>query len=222
MLIESPSEHATELEVDPSFAAARVSLWPTDYSNGELVGGHYRVAPSTGLVTGAAAAGALLSLRWADANRGFALLRAIVQAVVTTPSYPSPPEFSVDLVRVKNFTVADTGGTGITLGDENRLSARMGNSQVADLRVATTGALTNGTGTAEAVAKATALLRMDNVQGSTAREVLFDAAAGVEHPFELQAGQGFRIRLKEAQGTSGVTKFHFVLVWAEVPKRFGG
>jgi hypothetical protein len=219
-VVESPSNSRVLQEVDPSFAAARLSLRPLEFKqyNGHL-GGHYRAALSTGLVTGVAAGGALVSFRWTNPDRVAVLLRAIVQASLTT-AFGTAQETSVDLVRVNAFTAPDTGGTAVALGNDARLSPNMGPSQVSDLRVATTAALGAGTGVAESAALGASILPLGNTLGASARDVLFDALAGQEHPLVLTPGSGFRIRNLFAQGATGVVRFNFSLLWAEVPSSY--
>jgi hypothetical protein len=219
-VIESAS--GTQLEVDPSFKALRASLRPLEYrpAGQGHIGGIYRGAWSTGLVTGVAAAGPLVSVRWADADRVLVLLRAIVQATLTT-AFGAAQETSVDLVRANNFKVANTGGTGVApLGASNKLSPGMGDSQIADLRVATTAALGGGTLTADEHAVAAAILALGNTAGASVSATLFDAIAGAEHPLEFLPGQGFQIRNLFAQGATGVVRFNFSLVWAEIPRPY--
>lgn len=219
-VIESPSSERVQLEVDPTFAAARVSLRPLDFkSHAGAAGGHYRGAWSTGLTTGVAAGGALLSLRWTDQDRAFVLHRLRAAAVVDTP-FTTAQEVSLELVRVRNFTVADSGGTPITLGEDCRLGPNMRPSTIADLRVAAAAALTLGIGTAEASPLGALVLSIGNVIGAAAEGVLYELLPGVTHPAELRGVEGLRIRVRFAQGAAGVVRFTFVPEWAEVPVAF--
>jgi hypothetical protein len=223
MVIESKTDPKVQLEVDPTYFAQRSSLRPLEYRShaaaGPRVGGHYRPFFSTGLVTGVAAAGALLSLRWANSERNLILLKAIVQATLTT-AFGTAQETSVDLVRVNDFTAPDTGGTAIVLGNACRLAPDMQPLEAAALNVATTAALGAGAGNVEAFPFGTSILSLGNTLGASAGGVLFDAMAGQEHPAIFSANSGFRIRNLFAQGATGVVRFNFGLVLAVVPGEF--
>lgn len=219
--IESPTSSRVLAEVDPTYLALRTSLRPLDWKAhlAGHIGGHYRRAMSTGLVTVVAGAGGLLSFRWTNSDRVAVLLKAIVQATVAT-AFTTAQETSVDLVRVNGFSASDSGGTAHALSNDDKLSPDMNPSQIADLRVATTAALTPGTGSEEGGAQAAAILSLGNTLGASASAVLFDAIAGAEHPLVLQASSGFRIRNLFTQGAVGVVRFNFTLVWAEIPTRY--
>lgn len=219
-VIESPSNDRVQQEVDPTFAAARVSLRPLDIqSHAGAVGGHYRGAWSSGLTTGVAAGGALLSLRWSDVERQLVLQRVLAAAVIDT-AFTTAQEVSLDLVRVRPFSVADTGGTPIVLGDALRAGPDMRASTIADLRIATTAALTPGTGTEEAHPLGAVVLPIGNVVGAAAQAPLFELLVGAGHPLILRGGEGFRIRNRFAQGAVGVVRFTLTLELAQVPVRF--
>ena len=219
--VEGFSNSKVGLEVDETFGAGRMSLRPIDYKQWRgHIGGHYRMARSTGLVTGVAAAGALLSFRWNNADRAALLLRVIAHATLTT-AFAAAQETSIDLVKMSAMPASDSGGTAIDLVNDNRLSHFMQRALVTDLRIADAAALGAGAGNvAEGNALAAAVFGLGNTAGASAQDVLFDAIAGQEHPIELSAGTGFRIRNLFAQGAAGVVRFTFSLVWAEVPSRF--
>lgn len=218
MVVESPIDPRVQQMIDRSFAAARASLRPLEFrsDSGELVGGHYKTSVVSGLVTGVAAGGALLSLRWKVPERLFVLLRLRVAATIGV-AFGTAQETSVDLVKLSNFTVSDTGGTAITLGNACRKRLDQAPSAIDDLRVATTAALPAGTATAEAHALAASVLSLGNALGASASDVLFDAIAGQEHPLILSALEGLRVRNAFAQGATGEVRFRFVMDWAEVP-----
>ena len=220
-VIESKDDAKVQAAVDPTYYALRAGLRPIEYGShaaaGPRVGGHYRCALSTGLVTGVAAGGALLSLRWTNNERQLVLLRALVGATIAT-AFGTAQESSVDLVKVNEFTGSDTGGTAHDLGNTCRLSPDMQPALLGDLRVATTAALGAGTGTEEARAMGACILPIGNALGASVNnQVLFDAMAGQEHPLVLGPNQGFRIRNLFAQGATGVVRFNFQLVFAVIP-----
>ena len=210
------------MEVDKIFGAGRMSLRPIDYGqlSGGHLGGHFRVAKQTNLVTGVAAAGALLSLRWTNPDRVFVLLRLDVEATLTT-AFAAAQETSVDLVRVTTMLANDTGGLAVDLANDGRLAMGMQKSLISDLRVSDTAALGSGAGAiVETNPLEAATIPLGNVVGVSAKACLFDLVAGHDHPFELVAGQGLRVRNLTAQGAAGVVRFLFRLKWIELPGRF--
>jgi hypothetical protein len=217
-LIESPTLDNVQAEVDPTFKALRAALAPLEYQRGGIAGGHFRLSFTTGLVTGVAAAGAIFSLRWADPDRLFALLRLKVKATLTT-AFTAAQENSLDLVKLTSYTVADTGGTDLlaTLGSSGKKRSSMQNSQLAGLRIATTAALTNGTATADAHPMTRALLNIGNTALNVAEATMFDAIAGQESPLFIGHQEGLRLRILEAQGAAGVVRFIVEMDGAEIP-----
>lgn len=221
MVLESPVDPRVQQMVDRSFAAARASLRPLEFrsESGEVVGGHYKISFVSGLVTGVAAGGALASLRWEKADRLFVLLRLRAFATIGV-AFTTAQETSLDLVKLSNFVLADTGGTSLLpLGSSCRKRLDMAPSQIADFRVATTAALgvAATAPTVDAAALSASVLSLGNALGASASDVLFDAIAGQEHPLILAALEGFRVRNAFAQGAVGEVRFRFVMDWAEVP-----
>lgn len=219
-IIESPQDARVQLAVDPTFAAARVSQRPIEFRSPDatVIGGHFRIAVTSGLTTILNAGDAIASLRWTDAQRLFALLRLQVSATIGT-AFTTAQESSVDLVKLANFTAADTGGTAMTpLGSAcKKASGGMANSQIADLRVSTTTALGAGTATAEGKDLSKLVLPIGNALGASAGGVLLDALAGAEHPLVLGALEGFRVRIAFTQGAVGQVRWTCVMDWAELP-----
>src|SRR5215471_19307473 len=113
-VIQDPQDPTIQMKVDPTYNAARMSLMPRDWSeNAPHIGCHAKASYRTGLVTGVAAAGAIFSMRWANAQFNLLLQRLSITANLQT-QFTTPQEMSVDVTRVINFSVADSGGTPIT------------------------------------------------------------------------------------------------------------
>lgn len=211
----------TEAQVDPTFKALRASLRSLDFIDAAgVVGGHYRVGAKSGSATVIAAAGAIFSFRCSDPARICAINRVQVGFLPTT-GFTAAQSVDVDLVRVTGFTASDTGGTAIVPGSANKKRTAMGNSLVADARIATTAALGAGTGTADAnplaVATVGAQTGATNITTVFPVQALFDSLPGQEHPLILLANEGFRIRLATTMGAAGVGNFTVNVDWAELP-----
>jgi hypothetical protein len=221
-VIESATQPGVSMEIGRSFRAGRVEVRPLEYRSlsGEVVGGHYRTALPTGLITVLNAADAILSLRWTSVNKFLVLHRLRLWAVITT-AFTNAQEVSFDLVKVNGFIASDTGGTATQLAalqaGAGRKSLVMAPSAIADVRIATTVALGAGTGVAEGVPNGFAALPIGNAVGSSAAETLYDIAEqSGEHPLIIGPQEGFRVRIGQTQGAVGVMRVTAMLDWAEV------
>jgi hypothetical protein len=219
-VIESPTDLLNQAQVDRSFAALRASVKPWDWTSldGILIGGHYSMYTSTGLTTVIAAPDPIFSFRWTDVQLRAMLLR--IRAFVTiTTAFGTAQEVSLRLNKVVNFLAADTGGTALVpIGDLNRkTTVGMNPSRVADMRVATTAALTAGTATSDGNLGFCVFPGLLNVIGSMSAVDLYNVSANGECPIILNANQGFRINMGFTQGATGVMRFSFVIDWAEIP-----
>lgn len=222
MTIDKPNNPNVQMEVDETFKAGRVSLWPHDFNDNPHFGGHYAMSIRTGLVTGVAAGGSIFSLRWTNPQFAMVLHRLSVTASIATV-FGAAQELSVDLVRLINYSAADTGGTLIDpLLKTPVKDTHMAASQVQSMRVATVGALTNGTATVDSAvgsAFAEEAFPINTIAlGSVGKiDLLQLFAPGSQCPLILNSNEGFRIRILQAMGAGGVVVFHFNMEWAEVP-----
>lgn len=225
MTIDSPSQATIKQEVDPSFKAARVTLRPQEWKGADNthIGGHFRRIFTTGaLTTPLAAAGALLTWRWTNPDRSMLLNRVRGWATIGTV-FTTAQELSVDIARVNNFTAPDTGGTALELGDEGRKDrSNMTASNVSNVRIATVGALTPGTGTEEQPMGGSLFPGLLNVVGSMAEARIYDTLPGLEHPAVFGRLEGFRLRNRTAFGAAGVVVMTFEIDWIEIPTALQG
>lgn len=217
-VIESPTDPLVQMQVDPTFQAARGSLLPREYNQPLHPGGHHKGSFRTGNTTIIAAGGAIFSMRWTNAQYNFLLQKLDVTAFIGTV-FGAAQELSVDLVRVINFSAADTGGTALDpLLKQTIKDTEMASSQIQTLRVATTGALTPGTGTAEVTPISEDALPLSTVTlGSVGKVTLHDMRPGEQTPQVFRANEGFRVRILQTMGAAGVVVWHFNMEWAEVP-----
>jgi hypothetical protein len=188
-------------------------------------GNYYRYAGFTGTIGAALAANSeLLQFRFLSGTKTFALVWKVIfdgLGIVTVATAAGPLGFN--LVPARAWTVAGSGGTRIaTSGDNLQMETAIGNSQVNDLGIATTGALTVGTKTLDANAQGQALGGIGTgavtIYGGTSivpNQSLFDSAtAGMPMVFANQ--EGFIIRTTHA-GPAGLTyAAGFTIQWSEV------
>ncbi len=209
-----------EAVVEATFGAARVTLKPAEFINQSVAGGHFQLAQVTGLATGIAAGGAIFSMRWAPPNGSAPLLmlKRLQVGFITTTAFTTAQGLTFDAIRLTGFTAADTGGTALVPVAGNKVRNQiMSQSNVADLRIATTGALGAGTATADANPFGYAAGSSTTVGTSMPMTDLYNVASFGQHPHIFGANEGFRIRNVFAMGSTGVVNIYVAMTWAEVP-----
>jgi hypothetical protein len=233
MIIESPTNELAQQEVDLTHKAARVSARPLDHVLQQHVGGHYRLAARSGILTGAGiiADAPLFSLRWSSAQLQFVLLY-LEAYLLPTVVFTAAQELGIAGILASGFTAPDSAGTAILPGTSNRTRRNgMSISQVADMRIGSVTLLTAGTRVLDA---------NDFIAGSGVANVV-NAAAGTayvnpsggeppfgfryqprvtegEHPIVLAANEGLIIRNKIAFPAAGAATLIVNIGWAEVPQ----
>jgi hypothetical protein len=207
--------------------------------------GAFRLAATSGLLTGVAAAtnadtgvGHLFAFRWqptVNPTPTRYLKWCVIQRIRahwrTISGFTAAQEVGLDMYKVTGYSASHSGGTALTLTaptNEKRTGVapaagvnRGGQygSQVADLRIATTGALTAGTFTidsnplaqdcyAELAAAATV------PKGRFDLEFLNQDDPGF--PLVLAPAEGIIIRNTVAMGTGGTARLIVELDWLEV------
>lgn len=201
---------------------ARAPLQVVNMPNG---GNAYRYAGFTGTIAAALAANSeVLQFRFMAGTKTFAVIEKVIFdgiAIVTAATAAGPVGFHMTPARA--WTVAGSGGTRIAMtGDNLQLETAEPNSQVQDLGIATTGALTPGTKTldANAIGQAiggvgTAAITAYASAPLIPNQPLLDATGGIA-PLVLANQEGFVIRTTHA-GPAGLTYVAgFTVVWREV------
>ena len=220
------SNPGPELAVDPTRGAARFSISPLDVQDfsGNILG-HYRTVCISGALVSISAGGILFSARWAGPLPPIALVTRIQASVeiITAVAVATPINFEV--VGLKGFTVANTGGASIV---PTRMRSNMSQTSFADFRMATTAALAGGTQTLDPVgfAYGAFALKVSPDIGATAAT---GESAGISapvqdlykwepngHPFVLGVNEGFLIRESVAGPTTGTYRVTFVIEHVEV------
>lgn len=188
-------------------------------------GNYYRVAAFTGTIGAAlAAASELLQFRFLSGTKTFALVEKIIfdgMGIVAVATATGPLGFAVFPARA--WTVAGSGGTRIAVSADNlQMETAIGNSQVNDIGIATTGALTVGTKTKDANAQGQAIGGIGTAAvtgyGATsivATQRLFDMAdSGMPMVFGNQ--EGFVIQTTHAGPAALTYTAGFTVQWREV------
>jgi hypothetical protein len=181
-----------------------------------------RIAEKTGLCTGIAAGGSIFQFRNSHATL-CCLIRRIEVAHLVTTGYTAAQEVGYHIMRGTVWSAAPSGGTALTLtGAFGKLNTSADATILAanDVRIATTGALTDGT-----VALDAHLLGSDAVWALAAtaggaigwNPTVFDDAPSDSRlkGLLLRNNEGFVIKNTIAQGAAGVGRWFVNVVWDE-------
>lgn len=181
--------------------------------------GSYRMAAMTGVYTGLSAGAILYSFRWADATKLCLVTRVNVR-VNTTTAATVAGMIDRDLVIVRSFTAADTGGATISAAGSNQKMRTSQATMVAGLiLIATTSALGAGTGTPDGNA-----IGLMGKQGTATEGVgltlppedLFIYNVDQNYPITLATNEGFRVRIPTAMPTTIAQRTAVLVEWTEV------
>lgn len=207
-------------EVDgTAFRALRATPRPVDH--GAL--GAFAYGGFTGILPAALAANSeIFQFRWTHATNLAVIRKVRFSASVTTTFFAAGVPVQIDLFKSTAWTVAGTGGTGITPAALLKRRSSMASTAVAagDMRIATTAALGAGTKTAETLALSsvlaggpiTASLNGTIIAPGT---ILWQAEVGDgEHPLVLAQNEGFSIRSVAVPAT-GTWMAAINIDWAE-------
>jgi hypothetical protein len=188
-------------------------------------GNSYRYAGFTGTIAAATAANSeVLQFRFVSGTKTYAVVEKIVLdgvGLVAVATAAGPIGFHATIARA--WTAAGSGGTRISMTADNlQMETSEPNSQVNDLGIATTGALTAGTKTLDAnsIGQAiggvgTALVTSYTGGSLIPPQPFIDATEG-NSPLVLANQEGFVIRTTHA-GPAGLTYVAgFSVVWREV------
>ena len=189
-------------------------------------GNWYRYAGFTGTIGAALAANSeLLQFRFVSGTKTYAVVTKVMfdgLGIVAVATAAGPLGFYMTPARA--WTAARSGGTRIAQsGDNLQMRTSAPNSQVNDLGIATTGALTAGTKTLDANAIGQAIGGVGTgavtIYGPTsivAPQPLLDSSAGATSPLVLANQEGFVIRTTHAGPTALTYVAGFTVSWVEV------
>jgi hypothetical protein len=189
-------------------------------------GNTYRYSGFTGTIGAALAASSeLFQFRFLSGAKSFALVHRIEfegMGIVAVSTAAGPIGF--EAVPARAWTVAGSGGTRIAVsGDNLQLETSIGNSQVNDMGIATTAALTVGTKTLDANAIGGCLSGIGTgavtIYGSTSvipPAMLFEAYQNGDMPLVFANQEGFVIRTTHVGPASLTYVARFGVSWSEV------
>lgn len=220
MAIQLQGNGGTVAEVSVEHRAARIEARPFDTAGL----GQYCYGGLTGILPAALAANAeIFQFRWSDASR-FAVIRKIrLSACVSTTFFAAGVPVQIGLIKSTGWTVAGTGGTGVTPDTTMKKRTSMASTLLAagDMRIATTAALGAGTKTLEANYLAM-LAGAGPVTGSLDGQIiapgtlLWQSETGDgEYPLVLGQNEGLSIQSIAVPAT-GTWTAAIEIHWAEV------
>lgn len=207
-------------EVDgTTFRSLRTVNRPVDH--GAL--GAYTYGGSTGILPAALAANSeIFQFRWTHGSNLAVIRRVRISASVTTTMFAAGVPVEIDLIKSTSWTVAGTGGTGLTPAALLKRRTSMGSTLIAtgDIRIATTAALGAGTKTLETLALSD-IITGGPITGSLngtiipSGTILWEAeVADGEHPIVLATNEGLSVRSVAVPGT-GTWRASISIDWAE-------
>lgn len=187
--------------------------------------GFYRFCATTGLITlvaaGTASAGHIFAARWSATTKVLALM-AFKATWNTIAGFTTAQEVGLDLFVARSYSASHTGGTAVDStaagGFELRTAYPASAFGAADIRIATTGALTAGTQTLDAVPMAAnqyAELAAAATVGKGRFCVEWNSSTRGK-PLILAANEGLVLRNQILMGAAGTARVNVEMEWAEL------
>jgi hypothetical protein len=215
---------------DPTVAAdvARVgeaARKPLHVASFPRMGNWYRYSGFTGTIGAALGANSeLFQFRFLSGTKSFALVTKVMfdgLGIIAVATATGPLGFYLTPARA--WTAAGSGGTRIAVSADNlQMETAAANSQVNDMGIATTGALTAGTKTFDANGQGQAIGGVGTAAvtayGPTSivmPQALFNSEAG-NMPMVFANQEGFAIRTTHAGPTALTYTCGFTVEWCEV------
>lgn len=210
MSIQIKGENGVVLEVEDNHLALRTHPRPIDV--GTL--GAYQKAMASGTIgAGLAGASPVYSFRYGGSK--LCIVRKVLISAGDLVGFTAG--FALfNMFAARAFSASDTGGTAATLtGNNGKLRTSMGTTEVADIRIANTGALSAGTRTKDDDPMATLSASVITTAGLPLFEKaeLYRAHAG-EWPLILAQNEGFVI--EATVPATGTWKLGIDTAWEEV------
>jgi hypothetical protein len=189
----------------------RASIRPTDV--GSL--GSYSGAFTSGTIAAGAAANALVfSTRWNNASN-YLLLRRVTIAILGLSAFTAG-NGQCKIFFTRTFTASDSAQTAITIGAFSKRKTAFGNSQVTDMRISNTAAITAGTGTDDTYELANVAFAVDTtaIKVHQPTYTLWGPDFAGEWPLVIANNEGFRVRC--TMPATGTWNAQIGVEWSEI------
>lgn len=219
MSVQVRGSSGTIAEVESTTRALKVSSRPPEIG----ANGAFRMMAQSGLLTTVAAAtstaGHIFAFRWSHATK-LCLVTNIMVKWRTIAGFTSAQEVGLDLIMARSYSASHTGGTGLTLSGNNaKKRASFATTNVADIRVGTTGALTAGTHTLDAqpiAADGFSELAAAATVPKGLFNLTFDLNGPSDYPLVLATNEGLVLRNTILMGAAGTARVSVEMDWLEV------
>lgn len=199
-------------EVETNTDAMRMVLRPDDYASL----GIFSLGATSGIMAaGLGASAPIFSFRYSGANT-ILLKRLVISAGNTATAFASGI-IEIAAFFARSFTASDTGGNSVLpSGNGNKLRTSMTATGVTDIRISSTGTLSAGTRTLDAVSFAHLSSGIPATAGSVVilPAVLFETKLS-DYPMCFVNNEGFVIQVTQIPAT-GTWTFSVNVVWEEV------
>lgn len=182
-------------------------------------GGEYRIALASGAVTVVAADAPVFSMRWTNTTLACVVKQVNLLWTMST-AFGTAQDVAFGLYFARSYSVVDSGGTAATLtGNNAKMKTSFPTSRVADMRIATTGALTAGTRTLDTqpLAVKSGGTNTLGLGGNNALPWEFGILDATQ-PIILVANEGLVLNNLVLMGATGVMTIRVVVEWSEVDK----
>ena len=207
-----------------TFRTGKVTTRPIDYGSG----GIYRVSATSGTIGASlSAASEVFQFRYVSAASRVAVVYAVSGFHSIIVAVPGAAVASMyELVVARAWTSAGTGGTRLTMtGNNAKMRTSMATSEVNDIGIPTTAALSAGTKTLDtqgiggmsAAMGTVGLTSMITTTLHPKTYFLRGDEGGLCCPLVLANQEGFIIRNIAAQSSTATYNVQFEVLWAEVP-----
>lgn len=223
-----------QLEVDPTFMAARIAMRPLDYKKNGRVLGHYSINTRSGNIAATIGAlGHLAGFRWA-ADDAFAVILRIRAGWSIVTAQTTVVEMNLRAVFAHafsvDFTTARTFSNMLVPPKTNAMSSAMGSSLMGTSgpTICTTTVQSGQTLTADTDGFASAVWPSHystNVTGTVVTSdagdagemlTLYECTSPYQHPVVLGVNEGVLIQPITAGPGSGTYALYVDWTWAEV------
>ena len=183
-------------------------------------GGRYRYSVVSGLFSGLASNAPLFAFRWAQTGK-LCVIESLRARWQTVAGFTAAQEIYADLVKVTNYTAPHAGGTGgnLAAGELGKLRATHAISDVSDVRIAASAALTAPGGVTLGISPLVSNGAFELATGATIPRSGFtlDLPECELSPIVLTASEGIVLRSLIGMGAGGTARLHVDLLWREVP-----
>lgn len=214
MAVQLQGNSGVTAEVEANTRAMRVVIRPADV--GAL--GSYEIGEVSGtMAAGLAANSPIYSFRWGSAS-GLAVIRSVYLSAGNAGTAFAAGIGTFKMLVARSFTVADTGGTAITLtGNNAKMRTTMATTLLSDARIASTATLTAGTRTLDTTSIGCITVPVSTTASTTLLSPgtkIFDAGSSQEYPLILSQNEGFVITASVP--ATGTWSFAVNVEWDEV------